>query len=152
MGALSISVRPAAQGHRLSPVMVRAMKLLGQRAGLSRLIAPVRPSWKARHPDVEIGEYVAWTNADGLAYDPWIRTHQRLGARLVGPCRRSMQMAGTVAEWEEWTGCRFPASGAYPFPDGLAPLQVDLARDRGEYTEPNVWMVHTIDAQDGGMA
>jgi hypothetical protein len=47
-----------------------------------------------------------------------------------------------VAEWEAWTGLALPDSGAYVFPDGLAPLRVDREADRATYWEPNVWMVH----------
>ncbi len=152
LGALSISVRPAGRSRRLSPVMVRAMKALGQAAALPRLIAPVRPSWKARHPALPIEKYLTWTNDEGLAYDPWIRTHQRLGARIVRPCLRSMQTAGSVAEWETWTGLHFPTSGAYPVPDALSPVEIDLEADRGLYVEPNVWMVHTLNAEAGAVA
>jgi hypothetical protein len=53
-----------------------------------------------------------------------------------------MRIAGTVAEWETWTGMRFPESGDYVFPAGLAPLHVDTKRDIGEYWEPNVWLLH----------
>jgi hypothetical protein len=53
-----------------------------------------------------------------------------------------MRIAGTVAEWETWTGMRFPESGDYVFPAGLAPLHVDTKHDIGEYWEPNVWLLH----------
>jgi len=36
----------------------------------------------------------------------------------------------------------FPESGDYVFPEGLAPVHIDRAADRGSYWEPNVWMVH----------
>ena len=45
-------------------------------------------------------------------------------------------------EWESWTELPFPASGDYVFPEGLAPLRVDLPADLATYWEPNVWMVH----------
>jgi hypothetical protein len=30
--------------------------------------------------------------------------HERLGARVATPIRKSLQITGTVAEWETWTG------------------------------------------------
>ncbi len=51
-------------------------------------------------------------------------------------------MTGTVAQWEEWTGMRFPDSGVYVIPDGLSTLRIDLGDDSGTYVEPNVWMQH----------
>ena len=144
LGALSVSVLPAARSRGLSRVMLRAMKELGRQAGLKRMIAPVRPTRKAAHPNEPIEDYIARTTDEGLAFDPWLRTHQRLGARMVGPCRRSMQIAGSVAEWQRWTGLNFSRSGEFPFPGGLAPVSVDLKADRGHYVEPNVWMLHDI--------
>ena len=55
-----------------------------------------------------------------------------------------MHIVGTVAEWEEWTGMRFPDDGQYTFPAGLAPVEIDHGQDLGSYWEPNVWIVHTI--------
>jgi len=39
---------------------------------------------------------------------------------------------------------KFPESGEYVFPAGLAPVVIDRAQDVGTYWEPNVWIVHTI--------
>ena len=57
-------------------------------------------------------------------------------------CRESLRITGTVAEWSSWTGLAFPASGQFVFPEGLAPVEIDLDADRGAYWEPNVWMIH----------
>jgi hypothetical protein len=55
-----------------------------------------------------------------------------------------MRITATVAEWEEWTGIRFPGGGPYTFPAGLGPVEIDHEHDRGSYREPNVWIVHTL--------
>ena len=55
-----------------------------------------------------------------------------------------MRITGTVAEWEQWTGMRFPDDGRYTFPAGLAPVEIDHQRDIGFYWEPNVRIVHTV--------
>jgi hypothetical protein len=60
-----------------------------------------------------------------------------------------MAISGTVSEWESWTGMRFPESGEYIVPDALVPVIVDVAADRCDYVEPNVWMVHTLRAGSG---
>jgi hypothetical protein len=114
----------------------------GGLAGLRRLIAPVRPSWKERYPLAPIERYVGWRRADGALLDPWMRLHERLGARVATPLPESMLISGTVAEWEGWTGLALPESGDYVFPAGLAPLRVDRDADRATYWEPNVWMIH----------
>jgi hypothetical protein len=57
-----------------------------------------------------------------VALDPWIRTHQRLGAEILSAAPASQTMTGTVAEWERWTGMAFPESGDYAIPGGLSLL------------------------------
>jgi hypothetical protein len=58
----------------------------------------------------------------------------------------SLRITGTIAEWEAWTSMRFPDDGCFTFPAGLAPVEIDHARDRGSYWEPNVWIVHSLRA------
>ncbi|MGH3050557.1 MAG: transferase, partial [Gaiellaceae bacterium] len=76
-------------------------------------------------------------------YDPWLRTHERLGAEVLGPAERSLTVAGTRAEWEEWTELQFPEDGDYVVPGALAPVRFEGGR--GVYVEPGVWMVHRAD-------
>jgi GNAT superfamily N-acetyltransferase len=140
--ALAAEIRPPYQGVGLAGHLLDAMAGVARDAGLTHLIAPVRPSLKERYPLAAIEEYVRWTREDGQPFDPWIRTHTRSGGRVVKPVPRSMRITGTVREWEAWTGMRFPADGEYVFPRGLAPLSV--RGDRGEYWEPNVWVVHEL--------
>ncbi len=142
--ALSITIDPAAQGRGLSGAMVRVMRRLAAEAGLARLIAPVRPTWKNRYPLIPMATYAAWTTADGLPFDPWLRTHVRTGGRIVKPCLRSMSLQATVAGWEASTGLALPGSGHYTVPALLAPLQVNRDADRGVYVEPNVWVEHLV--------
>jgi hypothetical protein len=58
-----------------------------------------------------------------------------------------MRITGTVADWEAWTGMRFPDSGRYVVPDALVPIDIDTARDLGTYVEPNVWVRHQPQAR-----
>jgi hypothetical protein len=55
-----------------------------------------------------------------------------------------MQITGTVAQWEAWTGLSMPDSGDYVVPGALVPITVDQPRDEGRYVEPNVWMHHRL--------
>ena len=73
--------------------------------------------------------------------------HTRLGARLGPAIPRSLHIAGTVADWESWTGMPFPETGDYVFPAGLATVRIDRERNRGDYWEPNVWIVHDTTGQ-----
>ena len=143
--ALAIEIPPANQSRRLSPVMLSAMASIAARNGLPSVIAPIRPTWKERYPLTPIEEYARWTRADGLPFDPWMRVHVRLGARVLKPEPQSLLITGTVSEWERWTGMAFPASGDYVFPQGLAPVSIDRDADRGTYWEPNIWMEHPVE-------
>jgi hypothetical protein len=124
--------------------MLREVAELARHAGLSDLVAPVRPSVKDRYPLTPIEQHVSWTHENGEPFGPWIRVHTRCGGQIVKPVPRSLRITGSVAEWEAWTGMRFPGDGDYTFPAGLATVAIDHASDRGVYWEPNVWM-HTID-------
>ncbi len=142
--AMLISVPRAQRGRGRSGDALRAMLDIARTHGLEALIAPVRPNWKDRYPLVPIERYATWRRGDGLLFDPWLRVHERAGAKVLKAEPESLRITGTVAEWEEWTEMPFPESGEYVFPGGLATLEIDRERDAGRYWEPNVWMVHAV--------
>jgi hypothetical protein len=125
-------------------VVIRAMATLARRHGLRALVAPVRPTLKHRYPLMPMERYVRWRRPDRALFDPWLRVHCELGARVLGVARRSMVVTGRVDEWERWTQMRFPETGRYVVPGALAPILIDRRRDRGRYVEPNVWMRHPL--------
>jgi len=140
--ALQIVVFSENRSKKLSGQVVSAMKRIGLEAGLNGMIAPVRPSRKAEFPRMSIEEYIARTDSKGRPFDPWLRVHFRLGARIIKPCHRAMLITGTVAEWTEWTGLSFDKSGFYDIPGALVPVEINIEKDTGVYIEPNVWMHH----------
>jgi hypothetical protein len=131
-----------ARRRGLAVQLLAGMRRIAERQGLAHLIAPVRPSMKERYPLIPIERYVQWRRPDGELFDPWMRVHERLGARVATAVPHSMRITGGVRDWEQWTGMEFPESGEYVFPEGLAPLHIDQSADLGAYWEPNVWMVH----------
>ncbi|MGW2745675.1 hypothetical protein [Streptomyces sp. NPDC001450] len=135
-------VTPSLKGRGLAGRTLTALRETAGKTGLGRVIAPVRPTTKARYPLTPIETFLRWRGRDGAALDPWIRTHERLGAEILAAAPQSQTMTGTVAEWEGWTGLALPESGAYVIPDGLSLLHVDRDADEGVYQEPNVWMRH----------
>ncbi len=139
---MAAAVRRDRQGAGLAGQALTALRERATRSGLQRVIAPVRPSLKTRYPLTAMDVFAAWSREDGLHIDPWIRTHQRLGATILGPAPRSMVITGSVAEWEEWAAMAFPSSGSYVVPDALDLVEIDREHDRGRYAEPNLWMRH----------
>jgi GNAT superfamily N-acetyltransferase len=140
--ALQIVIAPEVRAQGLSSRMIKRMAEIGRDHGLDTLIAPVRPNLKHRYPLVDMEQYVTWRREDGTLLDPWLRTHERLGAPIAKVAAESMRVPGTVSQWEEWAEMAFPESGSYVVPGALVPVEIDRERDEGLYVEPNVWMVH----------
>jgi GNAT superfamily N-acetyltransferase len=140
LSALAAEVDDDYQGSGLSRLVILTMAALARAHGLRSLVAPVRPNWKDRYPLISIDRYAAWTRPDGLPFDPWMRVHARLGARILRPESQSLHIAAPVEDWQVWVGMAFPEDGQYVFPHGLAPLTV--SGGEGDYWEPNVWMSH----------
>ncbi len=138
--ALAISVLPERQGERLSSAMLEAMRSAAAAAGLRELIAPVRPTLKARYPLIPIERYMEWRRPDGSHFDPWLRIHELIGGEIFAPAPSSVTIETSVDEWEEWTGMTFPGDGEHIVRGMLAPLVV--ANGRGRHVEPNVWVRH----------
>jgi hypothetical protein len=144
VSAIAITIGVDQRGRGLSKVMLDGMREAVAARGLTDLVAPVRPSQKHRYPMTPIDRYVEWRRDDGKLFDAWLRVHEDAGAELVKVAPHSMRISGSVAEWESWTGMRFPDTGDYVVPGALVPVAIDRERDEGVYVEPNVWMHHRV--------
>ena len=138
-------VVPAHRGQGLGGVILGRVVGLAAAHGFDCVIAPVRPTRKENYPLIPIERYVMWRREDGFMYDPWLRTHERMGAELLEPAPRSLTITGSREEWEEWTNLQYPEDGDYIVPGALMP--VHFQDGRGTYAEPNVWMRHPIVAE-----
>jgi GNAT superfamily N-acetyltransferase len=142
---LSITVSPENQKKGLGARLVNYLRDLAFRKGLTALIVPVRPLEKAQNPTLPMSEFMSRTRQDGYHIDPWIRTHQRLGGRIISICERSMLVSGSLTDWRSWTGIELKTGQVSIVPGALAPLIVDS--NMATYVEPNVWMKHTVGEQ-----
>jgi hypothetical protein len=143
--ALLVGIQPSVRSQGMSTEVLQYMKQIAQRHGLATLVAPVRPNLKENYPLTPMERYVGWRRGDGLMFDPWLRTHERLGARWAGIAPKGNVFRGTVPEWERWTGLSFPESGHYVVRGALNPVVIDRDDDEGILTEPNAWMVHKVE-------
>jgi hypothetical protein len=148
--ALGVTMAGGARGRGLSRLLVLALRDAAAGHGLADLVVPVRPNRKADYPLTPMDRYLQWMTSDGRPFDPWLRVHLGLGGEVLGICPESMVVTGTVAEWEEWTGMRFPDSGRYVVPGALVPVEIDRERDQGRYAEPNIWVRHRTSPGDLG--
>lgn len=145
LSALAIVVHPNFRGKGLSVKMVKEMKRITIKHDLENLVAPVRPSLKYKYPLIPMKDYVNWKKENDTPFDPWIRTHVNMGATILKIAEQSMVIPATVDKWEEWTGLILPASGSYIINGGLVPLEVNISKNKGVYTEPNVWLKHHLE-------
>jgi GNAT superfamily N-acetyltransferase len=142
LAIMAAAVKADRQGGGLAGATLTALRDRATAAGLRRVIAPVRPALKDRYPLTPMEDFARWVRDDGLHIDPWIRTHQRLGASVLAPAPRSMIITGTVSEWEDWAAMAFPETGPYVVPQALDLVEIDREQDRGTYAETNLWMRH----------
>ena len=141
---LEARVDPALRGRGLSRVLLEAARAATVGLGYRDLFGPVRPTRKSLEPRTPMADYVARTREDGLPVDPWLRVHARLGARVVAVCPTSMTVAGTLAQWREWTGLPFDGEREVEVPGALVPVLVQPEHGTAAYVEPNVWMHHDL--------
>lgn len=141
---LEAAVHPARQGGGLSGLLLSQVRAHCRALGFGSLFGPVRPTHKSLEPTVPIADYVARRRPDGLAADPWLRVHERLGAHIVKIASTSMTISGTLAQWRDWTGLPFDVSGEVIVSGALVPVHVSAEHDHAVYVEPNVWMQHQL--------
>ena len=144
VSALEIGIAPQARGAGLSRQMLEAMKANTRALGFSDLYAPVRPNEKHRVPHLSMSDYVARTRADGLPEDAWLRTHVRVGGRIVKVAPYAMTIVGNLRDWAQWTGLTFTHSGPVAIAGALSPVTISVEHDVGVYVEPNVWVHHAV--------
>lgn len=144
--ALNISVAVTHQHQGLAGLMLDALRDSVRELGLWDLVAPVRPTWKDREPRTPMAAYVRRTRDDLLPYDPWLRTHIRAGGKIIGVAPASWVVAGSLAQWREWTGLPFDLDGDVDVPGALVPVHCDTRGESAVYVEPNVWVRHALRA------
>ena len=144
VSALEIMVAPRLQRSGISRLMLTALRDNTQRLGFADLYAPLRPTDKHREPLTPFADYVARQRGDGLPHDSWVRTHVRAGAQVVKVAPCSMVVAGSIVDWQRWTGLGFTASGPAIVPGALSPIHISLEQDHAVYVEPNLWVHHRL--------
>lgn len=137
-------IDPNRTGEGLSTELLMAARERVRVLGYRHLVGPVRPNQKSAEPRTPTAEYAARLRPDGLPVDAWLRTHVRLGGKIIKVCPLSMTIPGTLAQWREWTGLPFDRSGDVEVPDATALVHVSVEQDHAVYIEPNVWVHHEL--------
>jgi GNAT superfamily N-acetyltransferase len=146
LAGLDVQVAPDRRGQGIAGHALTALRACARDHGLDRLVVPVRPTGKQRHPHLSMQEYLARRRPDGSSADPWVRAHELVGARYVKVAPFAMTITGTVKQWESWTGA--PLTGGSNVVDGgLVPVLASIEQDLGVYVEPNVWFEHPVGSE-----
>lgn len=143
LAAVFVGVREEYKKHGLSRTILLSFQPTARAHGFENLVIPVRPNEKPRYPLISMDDYITWKADAGVPFDSWLRIQQRAGGKIIKVCHRSKTVRGTRAEWESWTGMKFPQSGRYIVPGALEPIEMNVEKDEGIYVEPNVWMQHS---------
>ena len=144
LAAVFVGIREDYKNQGLSRTILLSFRPVAKAHGFENLVIPVRPNEKDKYPLISIDDYVTWKNDAGLPFDAWLRIQQRAGGKVIRVCHNSKTVRGTRAEWEQWTGMKFPQSGQYIIPGALNPIEINIEKNEGVYIEPNVWMQHSI--------
>jgi hypothetical protein len=123
---LTVVVAQGVHGQGLSALMLRGLKNLGHVHKLERLVVAVRPVGKVEQPELGLEAYCHQRREDGLPRDNWLRTHERLGARILRVEPHSRRVVAPVADWQRWSGQRFSSSGHHAVRVALVPVRIDL--------------------------
>lgn len=143
LSLLSAAVDPKYQNYGFSKTLLNQAKENALALGIRTIIAPVRPSQKDKFPQMLISDYLQKKNENGEIFDPWLRTHLKLGARMLNVCNRSVVIKASLKKWREWTGLEIKQSD-----ESFLPIQalnpVKIQEDRGIYIEPNIWVIYDL--------
>jgi GNAT superfamily N-acetyltransferase len=140
--ALGASILPAARGAGISRRLLIGLRDAAKRAGYLGLLAPVRPTARLHMPHLPIAEYERTRLPDGRHFDPWVRTHEAVGGKIIGSCHASAVFQGSRPDWERWTGMRLPDNGRVLAPHTAGWL--DLVDGWGVLTESSLWLLHDL--------
>ena len=139
LGGLQIIVRQDYLGQGNSKVIIDKAKEVVKERGFENFVIPIRPTYKHRHPQMKMSEYMHYRVNDKI-YDPWIRTHLKGGAEILNICDRAMHVYGSINFWEGIMKQPITQSGKYVIDGALCPVQIDVEKDYGEYFEDNIWI------------
>ncbi len=143
VGGLQIGVLPLYRGQGYSKYILGEVKKMIAEEGYSNFILPIRPTLKHKYPEVEMEEYIQWTEK-GKIFDPWIRVHMEAGAQIIKVCHKAMSVELSIAAWEKLLGYKITRSGKIKVEGALTLVDIQLDKGIGTYIEPNIWICYNF--------
>ena len=142
LGGLQIIVQKDQLGKGYSKLLIAEGKKIMERSGFENFIIPIRPTFKSKYPEMDMEEYINFKQGEKI-YDPWIRTHNSSGAKIIKVCPRSMYIKGDLKYWEGLMNSKIKKSGYYIVEGALNPVWMDVENSSGEYNEANIWISYS---------
>lgn len=136
-------IHPDYQSKRLSKHIVDCFHQLKTEFGFEHLIVPIRPIGKVYFQDMPLETYVQRRDKDNVSEDLWLRTHEKVGGKILKAEPYSQKVTGTVSQWEKWTNQSFESTGEYLVKDALVEMEMDIEKGIGVYYDPCVWLDHS---------
>ncbi|KAF8420468.1 hypothetical protein EV426DRAFT_706240 [Tirmania nivea] len=128
-------------GIDLATEMLKGLKAIAKSQGFEAFVVPVRPTRKGAGGNVwvDMGKYVRCRSGEDPTtkisgdredaqkeeelelmdqndlYDPWLRKHIDMGAKMMKICWRSTIIESAVEDWEKWTGVSFKVPSVNPY-------------------------------------
>ncbi|NND05233.1 MAG: hypothetical protein HKN87_02535 [Saprospiraceae bacterium] len=144
LGGLQVVVAKEHQGKGFSKTLIVEGQRIQRQLQFRNFIIPIRPTLKHKHPKVSMLNYLKKQENDKI-YDPWIRTHVKTGAKIIGVCSKSMHIQAKLSYWEKLLDQRITETGDYQIPGALNLVRIDIETGHGEYLEENIWINHPLD-------
>ncbi|MDM1377962.1 hypothetical protein [Myroides marinus] len=144
MCCLSIKTSREFNQQELFQFIIKHLKNSASITHYPVILCPVRPKMKQYYPLQDINNYAQWINNYGLPYDSNIRMHVKNGAVIKKTCNKSLQIEGTVSQWEMWTGFTFQTTGEYTLNRALSTLKVNVELNKAYYNDPHIWMLYNV--------
>jgi len=141
-------------GIDLATEMLKGLKTIAKSQGFEALVVPVRPTRKGAGGNVwvDMDRYIRCRRGEDPPtkilcgredrqkevelelmdqkdlYDPWLRKHIEMGAKIVKVCWRSTIIESAVEDWEKWTGVSFKVPSVNPYRYVGRGKEVDMGR------------------------
>ena len=139
LGGLQIIVTKEYLGNGYSKMLIAEGKKIQTSLGFKNFILPIRPTFKSKYPEMDMEEYIHFKQGEKI-YDPWIRTHNSSGAKIIKVCPKAMHIKGDINYWEGLMNSKIVKSGYHIVEGALNPVWMDVEKDFGEYNEANIWI------------
>ncbi|RPB22801.1 hypothetical protein L211DRAFT_869001 [Terfezia boudieri ATCC MYA-4762] len=148
-------------GIDLAAEMLKGLKRIAENQGFEALVVPVRPTRKGAGGNVwvDMDRYIRCRRGEDPPtkilsggenkqqeeelemmdqkdlYDPWLRKHIEMGAKMVKVCWESAIIESAVEDWEKWTGVSFKVPSVNPYRCIKRGKEMDMGQSEGDKEE-----------------